>query len=197
MGGRLLLATVVCRPHLTLTPTRFHIQEVLVRVSPGSLQLHPLAMSLFCSDAPDVHLVRQCSRLGPSPIPNALCLSCRGLRVLVDLLDEDYADQTDLVVHALNGIGSVFDLHSPTPKNDFCRMFIREGLLDPLSSALLNVMASRGDASAEMKTKIIQIILVFCQVSQQDFHVRNALGTRKVVRSTRIRGRDLPASHWY
>ncbi|KAF8583337.1 kinase-like protein [Ramaria rubella] len=109
-------------------------------------------------------------------------ISCRGLRVLVDLLDEDYADQTDLVVHALNGIGSVFDLHSPTPKNDFCRMFIREGLLDPLSSALLNVMASRGDATAEMKTKIIQIILVFCQVSQQDFHVRNALGTRKVVR---------------
>ncbi|KAF8505364.1 hypothetical protein BU17DRAFT_101047 [Hysterangium stoloniferum] len=109
-------------------------------------------------------------------------ISCRGLRVLVDLLDEDYADQTDLVVHALNGIGSVFDLHSPTPKNDFCRMFIREGLLDPLSSALLNVMASRGDTTCEMKTKIIQIILVFCQVSQQDFHVRNALGTRKVVR---------------
>ncbi|KAF8513773.1 hypothetical protein JB92DRAFT_3083136 [Gautieria morchelliformis] len=109
-------------------------------------------------------------------------ISCRGLRVLVDLLDEDYADQTDLVVHALNGIGSVFDLHSPTPKNDFCRMFIREGLLDPLSLALLNVMASRGDATAEMKTKIIEIILVFCQVSQQDFHVRKALGTRKVVR---------------
>ena len=112
-----------------------------------------------------------------------LLSSCRGLRILVDLLDEDYADQTDLVVHALNGIGSVFDLHGPTPKNDFCRMFIREGLLDPLSSALLNVMASRGDATAEMKMKIIQIILVFCQVSQQDFHVRNALGTRKVVRS--------------
>jgi len=34
-----------------------------------------------------------------------------------------------------------------------------------------------------MTLKIIQILLVFCQVSQQDFHVRNALGTRKVVRS--------------
>ena len=30
--------------------------------------------------------------------------------MLVDLLDEDYSDQRDLVVHALNGIGSVFDL---------------------------------------------------------------------------------------
>lgn len=76
----------------------------------------------------------------------------------------------------------MFELQSPTTKNDFCRMFIREGLLDPLSSALLNIMTSRGDVAAEMNRKIIQIILVFCQVSQSDIHVRNALGTRKVVR---------------
>ena len=105
------------------------------------------------------------------------------MKVLVDLLDEDFAEQSELIVHALNGIGSVFELQSPTStKNDFCRLFIREGLLDPLSSALLNVMASRGDAAADMKRKIIQILLVFCQVSQSDIHVRNALGTRKVVR---------------
>ena len=110
---------------------------------------------------------------------------CRGLKVLVDLLDEDFAEQSELIVHALNGIGSVFELQSPTStKNDFCRLFIREGLLDPLSSALLNVMASRGEAAADMKRKIIQILLVFCQVSQSDVHVRNALGTRKVVRRT-------------
>ncbi|KAI0292680.1 hypothetical protein B0F90DRAFT_1920254 [Multifurca ochricompacta] len=111
-------------------------------------------------------------------------ISCRGLKVLVDLLDEDFAEQSELIVHALNGIGSVFELQGPTStKNDFCRLFIREGLLDPLSSALLNVMASRGEvAAADMKRKIIQILLVFCQVSQSDIHVRNALGTRKVVR---------------
>ncbi|GBE85072.1 predicted protein [Sparassis crispa] len=109
-------------------------------------------------------------------------IACRGLKVLVDLLDEDYTEQADLVIHALNGICSVFELQSPTTKNDFCRMFIREGLLDPLSSALLNVMAGRGEDAADMNSKIIQIILVFCQVSQSDIHVRNALGTRKVVR---------------
>ena len=109
--------------------------------------------------------------------------SCRGLKVLVDLLDEDYTEQVELIVHALNGIWSVFELQSPTTKNDFCRMFIREWLLDPLSSSLLNIMTSRGDAGAEMNRRIIQIILVFCQVSQSDIHVRQALGTRKVVRS--------------
>ncbi|KAJ7202878.1 hypothetical protein GGX14DRAFT_653362 [Mycena pura] len=109
-------------------------------------------------------------------------ISCRGLKVLVDLIDEDYTEQTELVVHALNGIGSVFELQSPTTKNDFCRMFIREGLLDPLSAALLNVISRGGDSATETKMKIIQILLVFSQVSQSDIHVRNALGTRKVIR---------------
>uniref|UniRef100_A0A8H7XP33 non-specific serine/threonine protein kinase n=1 Tax=Psilocybe cubensis TaxID=181762 RepID=A0A8H7XP33_PSICU len=107
-------------------------------------------------------------------------ISCRGLKVLVDLLDEN--EQRELVEHALNGIGSVFELQSPTTKNDFCRMFIREGLLDPLSSALVNVMTVRDTPTIETKMKIIQIILVFSQVSQSDIHVRNALGTRKVIR---------------
>ncbi len=110
------------------------------------------------------------------------CFRCRGLKVLVDLLDEDYTEQEELVVHALNGIGSVFELQSPTTKNDFCRMFIREGLLDPLSLALLNVMGIRGESTLETKMKIIQTLLVFCQVSQSDVHVRNALGTRQVIR---------------
>jgi len=107
---------------------------------------------------------------------------CRGLKVLVDLLDEDYSEQTELVEGALNGIGTVFELQSPTTKNDFCRMFIREGLLDPLSSALLNVMAIRDAPTQGTKMKVIQVLLVFSQVSQSDIHVRNALGTRKVVR---------------
>jgi len=66
-------------------------------------------------------------------------------------------------------------------------MFIREGLLDPLSAALLNVMAIRDAPTQETKMKVIQILLVFSQVSQSDIHVRNALGTRKVVRRTSFR----------
>ncbi|KAK7025317.1 Protein kinase of the Mitotic Exit Network [Paramarasmius palmivorus] len=43
-------------------------------------------------------------------------------------------------------------------------------------------MASRGPSLTEMNKKIIPILLVFSQVSRSDIHVRNALGTRKVVR---------------
>lgn len=103
--------------------------------------------------------------------------------MLVDLLDEDYNEQSDLVEHALNGIGSVFELQSPTTKNDFCRMFIREGLLDPLSAALLNVLSIKGTSDIiETKKKVIHILLVFSQVSQSDIHVRKAMGTRQVIR---------------
>ena len=145
------------------------------------ISLHPSAVPLVGTDAPDVHFVRF---IAPSflHLLTPLCCRCRGLKVLVDLLDEDFTEQSELVIHALNGICSVFELQSPTTKNDFCRMFIRDGLLDPLSSALLNVMASRGEIADDMNRKILQIILVFCQVSQSDIHVRNALGTRKIVR---------------
>ena len=160
-------------------------------MSAAGFKFYPVAMSHVRVDIANVHLVRPICfviyrKIEKFPFffpPNTNTIRCRGLRVLVDLLDEDFAEQSELIVHALNGIGSVFELQSPTStKNDFCRLFIREGLLDPLSSALLNVMASRGDAAADMKRKIIQILLVFCQVSQSDIHVRNALGTRKVVR---------------
>jgi hypothetical protein len=83
----------------------------------------------------------------------------------------------DLVEHAINGIASVFELQSPTPKNDFCRMFIREGLLDPLTSALVNVANVE-----EIHSRIASILLVFTQVSQSDLHVRTAIGTRQIIR---------------
>ena len=175
---------------------RLYIQKVSVRVSAAGVKFHPVVMSHIRSHSANVHLVRGITLHPPSLFLTRGSSRCRGLKVLVDLLDEDFAEQSELIVHALNGIGSVFELQSPTStKNDFCRLFIREGLLDPLSSALLNVMASRGEAAADMKRKIIQILLVFCQVSQSDVHVRNALGTRKVVRRTSSPAPSEPGSH--
>ena len=79
----------------------------------------------------------------------------------MDLLDEDYREQAGLVANALVGVGSVFELQvsascylschvtltvyrlqSPTPKNDFCRMFIREGLLDVSNTLLVPLNGS-------------------------------------------------------
>ncbi|KDQ11479.1 hypothetical protein BOTBODRAFT_177313 [Botryobasidium botryosum FD-172 SS1] len=191
-GMLVILEVLESKPGRDVVLKLLRIVNLLVTADVGALESFcliggiPVLMTFTSKKYPS-----EC-RLEASTFVELLChtsvltlqmfISCRGLKVLVDLLDEDFNEQIELVIRALNGIGSVFELQSPTPKNDFCRMFIREGLLDPLSSALLNVMTTQGPLSSDMKTKIIQILLVFCQVSQSDAHVRGALGVRKVVR---------------
>jgi hypothetical protein len=125
-------------------------------------------------------------------------ISCRGLRILVELLDEDYVSNRTLILSALEGIGSVFDLQSPTPRNDFCRMFVREGILDPLSTALLSILrdtdlgsgpevgkgkGNEGEGIREMvhADRAMGVLLLFCQVAQADMRVREAFANRTIV----------------
>jgi hypothetical protein len=109
--------------------------------------------------------------------------SCRGLRVLVELLDEDYGLNKDLVLSALEGIGSVFELQSATPRNDFCRMFIREGISEPLSTALINITKDSDPSPAISRSKfqVVAIMFLFCQMSQSDARVREAFGSRSFI----------------
>jgi hypothetical protein len=58
-------------------------------------------------------------------------------------------------------------------------MFIRERILDPLSAALLNVVSwhdREEDTVDGTRLKVLQILLVFSQVSQSNIHVRNHWG---------------------
>jgi hypothetical protein len=107
---------------------------------------------------------------------------CRGLRVLVELLDEDYSANRDLVLSALRGVASVFELQTPTPKNDFCRMFIREGIVEPLGTVLLHILKDETDDIEGFKVQIVGIVLMFCQTAQADSRMRDALGTRSFIK---------------
>jgi hypothetical protein len=75
----------------------------------------------------------------------------------------------------------VFDLQSPTPRNDFCRMFVREGILDPLSTALLAILRDDTIEDEESRTRAINVLLLFCQVAQADGRVRDAFATRTIM----------------
>ncbi|OCF62357.1 STE/STE11/CDC15 protein kinase [Kwoniella mangroviensis CBS 10435] len=142
-------------------------------------------------------------QLTSSALTLQMFISCRGLRILVELLDEDYALNKTLVLSSLEGISSVFDLQSPTPKPDFVRMFVREGILDPLSTALLSIL--RDDLlkekakgieqekiegqmeQEELETAInrtVSTLLLFCQVAQGDRRVQDGFANRGVM--TRI-----------
>jgi hypothetical protein len=117
----------------------------------------------------------------------------------VELLDEDYSVNRTLILSSLEGVGAVFDLQassllksetqanqqSPTPRNDFCRMFVREGILDPLSSSIISILRDESLGIAhESTTRAINVLLLFSQVSQADSRVREAFASRTVVIST-------------
>ncbi len=105
-------------------------------------------------------------------------ISCRGLRTLVDMVDENYAERKDLVWMAVDGISRVFEMHGPGPRNDFCRIFVHEGLLEPIAGALRHTCADDDDLAESAKAKIIHILLMF---SQSDNRVKEAMGKRPIV----------------
>ncbi|CAH7667955.1 hypothetical protein PPACK8108_LOCUS2400 [Phakopsora pachyrhizi] len=105
-------------------------------------------------------------------------ISCRGLKVLVEMMDENYDEQKDLVWMAVDGICRVFELQGPTPRNDFCRMFAHEGLLEPLSEALLHVSHDDDDLAENAKGRIVHIFLLF---SQADMKVKDIMLTRAII----------------
>jgi hypothetical protein len=61
-------------------------------------------------------------------------------------------------------------------------MFVREGILDPLSSSLLSILRDESLGIAhESVTRSINVLLLFSQVSQADSRVREAFASRTVI----------------
>eukprot|EP00735_Rhodelphis_limneticus_P013963 TRINITY_DN7931_c0_g1::TRINITY_DN7931_c0_g1_i1::g.15623::m.15623 TRINITY_DN7931_c0_g1::TRINITY_DN7931_c0_g1_i1::g.15623 ORF type:complete len:1244 (+),score=360.81,sp/Q8T2I8/SEPA_DICDI/43.59/3e-144,sp/Q8T2I8/SEPA_DICDI/59.02/3e-107,Pkinase/PF00069.20/5.7e-71,Pkinase_Tyr/PF07714.12/5.6e-49,Kinase-like/PF14531.1/0.0032,Arm/PF00514.18/1.4e+03,Arm/PF00514.18/1.5e+02,Arm/PF00514.18/1.2e+04,Arm/PF00514.18/3.4,Arm/PF00514.18/7.6e+03,Ric8/PF10165.4/40,Ric8/PF10165.4/0.088,BUD22/PF09073.5/0.043,DUF3385/P len=89
-------------------------------------------------------------------------IACRGLPVLVNLLERDYVQHRDLVWTAIDCIIRVFKLQSPTPKNDFCRLFVKNGLLDELVVTLQNCNTdSARDTAQRYTTQVADLFLLF------------------------------------
>jgi len=66
-------------------------------------------------------------------------------------------------------------IQGPTPRNDFCRILAQEGLLEPMTSALIGVCGDDDDLAESAKAKIVNILLLF---AQSDHKVKEALVTR-------------------
>ncbi|KAM0746355.1 kinase-like protein [Meredithblackwellia eburnea MCA 4105] len=119
-----------------------------------------------------------CAMCRTSLLTIQMFVSCRGLKTLVDMMDENYSERKDLVWMAVDGISRVFELHASTPRNDYCRIFVTEGLLEPLAAALMHVAKDDDDLAESAKAKIVHILLVF---AQSDKKVKEALATRAVI----------------
>src|SRR6202000_2486308 len=96
-------------------------------------------------------------------------VSAGGLTVLVDFLEDDYDDDRELVLIGVNGIWSVFELQGSTPKNDFCRIFSRNSVLDPLSLVLNRVLDETAESGEQRElaelceSRIASIFFIFSQ----------------------------------
>lgn len=106
-------------------------------------------------------------------------VSCGGLNVLVEFLEEDYEAERDLVLIGVNGVWSVFELQGPTPKNDFCRIFSRSTVLYPLSLVLNRVLDEEGELAELVEGRIVNIFLLF---SQAENHVKETIADRMVLK---------------
>ncbi|BFZ61723.1 Protein kinase of the Mitotic Exit Network [Saitoella coloradoensis] len=138
----------------------------------------------FCSKkyANDIRLeaalIVQCI-MQTSTLSLQMFVSCRGLDVLVGFLEEDYETLKELVWIGVNGIWSVFALQGATPKNDFCRIFAKSGVLDPLSLTLQHILQEEDEYAQICADRIVHLLLLF---SQADAFVKSLLATRTVLR---------------
>lgn len=109
-------------------------------------------------------------------------VSCGGISVLAGFLDEDYDMSRDLVLIGVNGIWRVFELQGPTPRNDFCRLFSKAKVLDPLAEILHRVLdAEEQDELSEfVEGRIVNLFYMF---SQADYEVKELIADRAVLKS--------------
>ncbi|KAL2160610.1 hypothetical protein VTH06DRAFT_1298 [Thermothelomyces fergusii] len=120
-------------------------------------------------------------------------VSAGGLNVLVEFLDEDYETAQDLVLIGVNGIWNVFELQGPTPKNDFCRIFSRSKILDPLAAILHKVLDEERDELSELvEGRIVNIFYLF---SQAEPYVKEAVAERQVLKTVLKDLRRMTPSH--
>ncbi|KNA04803.1 hypothetical protein SOVF_196330 [Spinacia oleracea] len=70
-------------------------------------------------------------------------IACRGIPVLVGFLEADYAKYREMVHLAVDGMWQVFKLQKSTPRNDFCRIAAKNGIL----LRLINTLHSLNEAT--------------------------------------------------
>ncbi|KAF6167020.1 hypothetical protein GIB67_041275 [Kingdonia uniflora] len=109
--------------------------------------LIPVVMSFAIPDRPrDVRmqaayfLQQLCQS---SSLTLQMFIACGGIPVLVGFLEADYAKYREMVHLAIDGMWQVFMLQRSTPRNDFCRIAAKNGIL----LRLINTLHSLNEAT--------------------------------------------------
>ncbi|KAH7840575.1 hypothetical protein Vadar_018785 [Vaccinium darrowii] len=109
--------------------------------------LIPVVMSFAVPDRPrEVRMEAACflqQLCQSSSLTLQMFIACRGIPVLVGFLEADYAKYREMVHLAIDGMWQVFKLQGSTPRNDFCRIAAKNGIL----LRLINTLYSLNEAT--------------------------------------------------
>eukprot|EP00808_Paulinella_micropora_P021792 g56479.t1 len=98
-----------------------------------------------------------------SDFTRKMFIACGGLPCLVNFLHEDYLQSKTLVWNSIDCIRHVFDI-TTSPKNHFCRLFCKFGLLPPLSKQLRRCNNDKLSPNASHYVrKICEVVFLFSQ----------------------------------
>ncbi|RKP03918.1 hypothetical protein CXG81DRAFT_8896, partial [Caulochytrium protostelioides] len=120
------------------------------------------------------HFVKEvCST---SPLGLQMFISCRGLTIVAKLMQSthysDVPGDKAILYHMLDSMGAMFHFQVSTPKNEFCRLYAKLGLL-PCLAELLHVMNHDTDERAPAYVaKLVELLVLF---SQADVHIKEKL----------------------
>lgn len=109
--------------------------------------LIPMVMSFAVPDRPREvrmeagYFLQQLCQSSSSTLQ--MFIACRGIPVLVGFLEADYAKYREMVHLAIDGMWQVFKLQRSTPRNDFCRIAAKNGIL----LRLVNTLHSLNEAT--------------------------------------------------
>ena len=124
-----------------------------------------------------------------NPMTLQMFIACNGLPVLVEFMDEVYYDKKELVWMAVDALICIFELSNSVsltcltknsmPKNDFCRILSKNGIMQKLANTLSCVIKDQDSLSSSYRMKIVKLFLIF---SQADSSVKKCIALQSVLR---------------
>eukprot|EP00466_Bigelowiella_natans_P020354 jgi/Bigna1/91009/estExt_fgenesh1_pg.C_850084 len=108
-------------------------------------------------------------------------IACGGLPVLIRFLYEDYTNDSSrqLILSSIDCIKNIFEIKS-NPKNDFCRLFCKFGLLPRLAKVFF--ILSQDTKHDDVKGYLDRIVRIFSLFSGGDKLVREKIAEVSVVK---------------
>ncbi|KAL1807525.1 hypothetical protein ACET3Z_024515 [Daucus carota] len=96
-------------------------------------------------------------------------IACRGIPVLVGFLEADYAKHREMVHLAIDGMWQVFKLQQSTPRNDFCRIAAKNGILLRLINTLYSLNEATRLASISGNSAITPSEAMVSEINLPDY----------------------------